>query len=187
MDRLRGLPERWAPAAPLNCLGMADMPPVPEDDWRLGGRRAAASYRPAGSIFGKPRRAPDLNAASKCIAITNSVAWRAPLCSVSARFQIRPKISFGRPARSNICFACSPGRTPPCAPDFSNRAAYCPALSGVSGGTRKGPDPLPWGCRVLGGGPGGGGTVGLPVVPVSNLGRGPGRSASSGVGSRPAW
>lgn len=44
------------------------------------------------------------------MAIMNSVASRAPRCCVSAKFHIRPKISFGNLARSKICLAVSPVR-----------------------------------------------------------------------------
>lgn len=99
----------------------------------------------------------------------NSVTPRAPRCSVSARFQMRPSVSFGSLAFSKICFAFSPAllgqhtityrentalpdRRPLEAPDFSNSPAYSAALAGNSGGTRMGPPPLTWGVRLLAGG-----------------------------------
>lgn len=39
----------------------------------------------------------------------NSVTPRAPRCSVSARFHMRPSVSLGSLAFSKICFAFSPG------------------------------------------------------------------------------
>lgn len=87
----------------------------------------------------------------------NSVTLRAPRCSVSERFQMRPRTSLGSLAFSKISFAFSPGSqsadvqsklvlrlnlpdsTPLTAPDFSKRPAYSEALAGVSGGTRMGP------------------------------------------------
>lgn len=81
--------------------------------------------------------------------------------------------------------ACSPARNPLCAPpDFSNNPEYWLILSGVKGGTRR-PWPLTWGCIAEGGGPGGG-RIAEPGAPPSNLGNGPGRNASSGVGLLPA-
>lgn len=155
------------------------------DSCLKGGRLAAASISPAGRTFGSVRIAPDLEDANRCIAMMNSVTVRAPRCSVSARYQILPRTSFGSPARSNICFACSPPNTPSCAPDFSNNAAYCWTLSGVNGGTLIG-FPLVCGCNGPGGGPWGGGGAAPAGKAPSNLGRGPGRNASSAVGSRPA-
>lgn len=46
--------------------------------------------------------------------------------------------------------------------------------------------PLVCGCSGPGGGPGGGGGTAPPGMPPSNLGIGPGRNASSAVGSLPA-
>lgn len=91
--------------------------------------------------------------------MVNSVTFRAPRCSVSDRFQMRPRISLGSLAFSKISFAFSPRysqqsytsnqavehppeSTPLMAPDFSNRPAYSAALTGVNGGTRMGPWPL---------------------------------------------
>lgn len=88
----------------------------------------------------------------------NSVTFRAPRCSVSDRFQMRPRTSLGSLAFSKISFAFSPKdgqsnaayveagtipeSTPLTAPDFSNKPAYSAALAGTSGGTRMGPWPL---------------------------------------------
>jgi hypothetical protein len=95
---------------------------------------------------------PVLYDASMCMAMMNSVTLRAPRCSVSERFQMRPRTSLGNRAFSNISFAFSPvayqpvclgmlcrflpERTPLTAPDFSNKPAYSAALAGTSGGTR---------------------------------------------------
>ena len=70
--------------------------------------RAAASYKPGGRVAGIPRRAPDLYEVRRCMAMVNSVASKAPRCLVSDKNQIRPRTSFGRRARSKICFAVSP-------------------------------------------------------------------------------
>lgn len=116
----------------------------------------------------------------------NSVTVRAPRCSVSAKFHILPSVSFGRPALSNITLACSPGRIPSSAPDFSKREAYWATLSGVRVGTLLIRFPLVCGWIALGGGGPAGGKI-PPGRPPSNFGIGAGLSASSGVGSRPAW
>lgn len=44
-----------------------------------------------------------------CMAMMNSVTFRAPRCSVSERFQMRPRTSLGNRAFSKISFAFSPG------------------------------------------------------------------------------
>jgi hypothetical protein len=46
--------------------------------------------------------------AKRCMAMMNSVVLRAPRCSVSERFQIRPRTSLGSRAFSKISFALSP-------------------------------------------------------------------------------
>ena len=106
---------------------------------------------------------PVLYDASRCMAMMNSVTLRAPRCSVSERFQMRPRTSLGNRAFSKISFAfspvlnvshgivdvcipCVPDRTPLMAPDFSKRPAYSAAFAGTSDGTRMGPFPLFWGC-----------------------------------------
>lgn len=83
------------------------MPRDPVED-RETPFRDAASYNPGGSVWGMPLMAPDLKEVSRCMAIINSVESRAPRCWVSDKFHIRPKVSFGNLARSNICFAVSP-------------------------------------------------------------------------------
>jgi len=46
--------------------------------------------------------------ASMCMAMMNSVTLRAPRCSVSERFHMRPRTSLGNRAFSKISFAFSP-------------------------------------------------------------------------------
>ena len=43
-----------------------------------------------------------------CMAMMNSVTFKAPRCSVSERFQMRPRTSLGNRAFSKISFAFSP-------------------------------------------------------------------------------
>lgn len=97
----KGLWLRCGPC-PLNCRGMGAA------DGGAGPLRAAASYKPAGKVLGTCFMAPVRKDASRCMAIMNSVTPRAPRCSVSARFQMRPKVSLGSLAFSKICFAFSP-------------------------------------------------------------------------------
>lgn len=52
--------------------------------------------------------APLLKDCIKCMAMMNSVIPRAPRCSVSASAQMRPSVSFGNLAFSNIFLAVSP-------------------------------------------------------------------------------
>lgn len=59
-------------------------------------------------MFGSAFMFPVRYEASRCMAIMNSVTFRAPRCSVSERFQMRPRTSFGSLAFSKISFAFSP-------------------------------------------------------------------------------
>jgi hypothetical protein len=93
---------------PLNWRGM-----VADCSGRPGGGGScplldAASYRPGGSAFGSAFMLPVRYDANRCIAILNSVTLRAPRCSVSERFQMRPRTSLGNRAFSKISFAFSP-------------------------------------------------------------------------------
>jgi hypothetical protein len=54
----------------------------------------------------------------------NSVTPRAPRCSVSARFHMRPRVSFGSLAFSKICFAFSPASLGQLDRDVRHGAAY---------------------------------------------------------------
>jgi len=105
----RGLDCRGTFCWPLNWRGM-------DIDWsgRPGGgascpRREAASYKPGGSAVGSAFMLPVRYEASMCMAMMNSVTLRAPRCSVSERFQMRPRTSLGNRAFSKISFAFSPG------------------------------------------------------------------------------
>lgn len=115
---------------------------------------------------------------------------------MSARFHIRPKISFGNLARSKICLAVSPvqecvsyrcwiaqfhtenmpGRTPLLATsDLSNNDVNLLTSSGFNGGTRTGPPTDGGGLvaptsRLLG-------TEASTAMP-SNLGNGPARKSN---------
>lgn len=59
-------------------------------------------------MFGSAFMFPVRYEASRCMAMMNSVTLSAPRCSVSERFHIRPRTSFGNRAFSNISFAFSP-------------------------------------------------------------------------------
>jgi len=103
-----GLCVRGAFDWPLNLRGAEA-----DGSGRPGGggscpRREAASYRPGGSAVGRALRLPVRYDASMCMAMMNSVTLRAPRCSVSERFHMRPRTSLGRRAFSKISFAFSP-------------------------------------------------------------------------------
>jgi hypothetical protein len=100
----------------VNCLGIAGTGGTSEAEVgrepvkvRAGAPRLeAASYRPGGSVCGSPLIAPVLYEAMRCMAMMNSVTSSWPRCCVSDKFHIRPKVSFGNLALSNIVLAVSP-------------------------------------------------------------------------------